>query len=578
MAFLLPIIGFFGAALGSHVLGKAGISVPDTNANLLTIPINSNELPSGLIGDACNHERKTHNEAKAQKEMRENEARQAREDENIQREINKEKNKKEKEELILKYKKNIKDGEAKEFEKEEVELHEVKVLYDSEKISWSEYFDKCRNIRDRYIKNSDCNARWHMIFKLKDLNREGKITHENYVKFRELIEYGNYLKSKKNIKDGKFAEYEKEFVEHHELRVLYNYDKISQVEYYEKRKNIDDKYKEKICQNEYYKETIIQTPVVKSSTLSSLPKTTESINTYQKISTEAYSQYKAGKMTASEFLKVNNNADEVYEKYGHLTLTSTQFSNQVYIKIAEDAGNQYKAGKLKPGEYAKICNDAKTKYYTEPVKQSTPVPTQPNSTLNNIGNGYVASAQARVNAVNQVASVVSSGATAVGNAYIQGANNIGNYNRMEAQATQQLVSNVASAVGNGASAVGNGFVNPSANSERTNQVLNMVSNAPSAVDLCLSNPRGIGINIVTGMLAEVNNSYNERSTTRNMVNGTIGAVGLVAGVVGAPTIATAIGGTALAVEYAEFANNIDTLINENTLPEHRPITRGLLSD
>ena len=49
MAFLLPIAGFFGMALGSHILGKAGISVPDINANLLTIPINSNELP-GLIG------------------------------------------------------------------------------------------------------------------------------------------------------------------------------------------------------------------------------------------------------------------------------------------------------------------------------------------------------------------------------------------------------------------------------------------------------------------------------------------------------------------------------------------------
>jgi hypothetical protein len=150
-----------------------------------------------------------------------------------------------------------------------------------------------------------------------------------------------------------------------------------------------------------------------------------------------------------------------------------------------------------------------------------------------------------------------------------------NTRRMEAQATQQLVSNVASAVGNGATAVGNGFVNPSANSEQTNQVLNMVSNAPSAVDLCLSNPRGIGINIATGMLAEVNNSYNERSTTRNMVNGTIGAVGLVAGVVGAPTIATAIGGTALAVEGAELVNNM-----HNTIIERAPteVRANMLSD
>jgi hypothetical protein len=203
--------------------------------------------------------------------------------------------------------------------------------------------------------------------------------------------------------------------------------------------------------------TTIQTPVVKSSTLSSLPKTKESIDKYVNISTEAYSQYNAGKITASEYLRVCNNATEVYEKYGHLTLTSTQFSNQVYLKIAEDASKQYEAGKIKPEEYVKICNDAKTKYYTEPVKQSTPVPTQPNSTLNNIGSGYVASAQARVNAVNLATTAVSTtaravanGATAVGHAYIQGSNDMANTRRMEAQATQQLVSNVATAVVNNA--------------------------------------------------------------------------------------------------------------------------------
>jgi len=202
--------------------------------------------------------------------------------------------------------------------------------------------------------------------------------------------------------------------------------------------------------------TTIQTPVIKTSTLS-FPKIKESIDKYTKISNDLISQYNAGKITASEYLKLQNNVSEVYEKYGHLTLTSTQFSNQVYIKIAEDAGNQYKAGKMKPGEYAKICNDAKTKYYTEPVKQSTPVPTQPNSTLNNIGNGYVASAQARVNAVNLATTAVSTtaravanGATAVGHAYIQGSNDMANTRRMEAQATQQLVSNVATAVVNNA--------------------------------------------------------------------------------------------------------------------------------
>jgi len=124
---------------------------------------------------------------------------------------------------------------------------------------------------------------------------------------------------------------------------------------------------------------------------------------------------------------------------------------QFHMKIAEN-----KAGrKLELEEYIKICDDAKTKYYTEPVKQSTPVPIKPNSTLNRIESKYVASAQARVNAVNLATTAVSTTAravanvaTAVGNAYIQGSNDMANTRRMEAQATQQLVSNVASAVGN----------------------------------------------------------------------------------------------------------------------------------
>ena len=77
--------------------------------------------------------------------------------------------------------------------------------------------------------------------------------------------------------------------------------------------------------------------------------------------------------------------------------------------------------------------------------------------MNNIGNGYVASAQARVNAVNLATTAVSNtaravvnGASAVGNAYIQGSMDMANTRRMEAQATQQLVSNVATAVVNNA--------------------------------------------------------------------------------------------------------------------------------
>jgi len=458
MAQILAILGY---ALFCKIMDEAGVkhNIGPVSANLLTIPINSNELPSGVIGDACNYERKTHNEAKAQKEMRENDARQRREDEKIERENNEVRaltaqrelaKKTEKKERYLKNQKDIKDGKGQGWQKESVELYELEILYDSDKISVLDYYEQKKNILDKYRNEiAEDSVISNMMRNIE--TQTGGV----YTKYRQLLEKGNYLQFKKNIKDGKGRKYEEQFVELYELEILHNTNKIG-FEYYEQRRNIYDKYENaNETFGQYIKIEAPHTPPasLKITTTPSLPKTTESINTYIKISTEAYSQYKAGKMTASEFLKVNNNVEEVYEKYGHLTLTSTQFSNQVYIQIAVDASKQYKAGKMKPGEYAKICNDAKTKYYTEPV----PVPRQLNSTLNNIGNGYVASAQARVNAVNLATTAVSTtaravanGATAVGHAYIQGSNDMANTRRMEAQATQQLVSNVATAVVNNA--------------------------------------------------------------------------------------------------------------------------------
>ena len=470
---MAQLLALFGYVLFCKIMDEAGVhhNIGPVSANLLTIPINSNELPSGVIGDACNHERKTHNEAKAQKEMRENDARQRREDERARRF----------DELT------IEDGLRK--------VQEEGIVVQPSDIEYIEYI--------YYHTGSKIILHKKVEYRLSDMiesikpDADTKRYVDNIDKYREFAAL--YDGACKNYKDGKITWSECVKLQY-ALKV--NHD------------------------NDYWS------------------------------ASDNITRYNYKLLVAYDYGLIH--IDQYNELQKKLNTTS------VYLNTTKKVTVHQKPSVPAP---AQVVN-----------RPSAPVTITPPAPQPRVENGHVMSAQARVNAVNQVASVISSGATAVGNAYIQGANNIGNYNRMEAQATQQLVSNVASAVGNGATAVANGFVNPSANSERTNQVLNMVSNAPSAVDLCLSNPRGIGINIVTGMLAEVNNSYNERSTTRNMVNGTIGAVGLVAGVVGAPTIATAIGGTALAVEYAEFANNIDTLINENTLPEHRPITRGLLSD
>jgi hypothetical protein len=70
------------------------------------------------------------------------------------------------------------------------------------------------------------------------------------------------------------------------------------------------------------------------------------------------------------------------------------------------------------------------------------------------------------------------------------------------------------------------------------------------------------MNIATNMIGEINNSYNERSTARNIINGTIGAVGLIAGIAGAPITATTIGGTMLVVEGVEIAYHLENEYKE----------------
>jgi len=364
MAFLLPIAGFFGMALGSHILGKAGISVPDINANLLTIPINSNQLPSGVIGDACNHERKTHNEAKAQKEMRENEARQRREDERA--EAQRREDKRTVEERLRKA--------------QEIGIlllpHDIKFIREvpygkrllSENVEWR-LFDMIESIKPdadtkRYVDNID--------------------------KYREFAAL--YYRACKNYKDGKISWSECVKIQY-ALKVNYDND------YWSASDNI-------IRYN--YKVLVA---------------------------------YDSGLIGINQY---NNLQKKLNTTYDYLNTTNPVTVHQ------------------KPSVPTPVVN-----------RPSAPAP-QPR-----VENGHVISAQARVNAVNQVASVVSSGASAVGNAYIQGANNIGNYNRMEAQATQQLVSNVASAVGNAYSRGSMDMANTRRMEAQATQQL--VSNVASAV-------------------------------------------------------------------------------------------------
>jgi hypothetical protein len=402
-----------------------------------------------------------------------------------------------------------------------------------------------------------------------------KITFDEYTKLREkLMNDGFGI-----IGFNKFHEllYLVEFLYQYELTEMTNVDYEDYI-YLINLLNSDNKTStnsvaKTITQIPIVKQTIIQTPVVKispsvvktptqtqvvkTSTLS-IPKTKESIDKYVKISNDLYSQYNAGKMTTSEFLKVNNNVKEVYEKYGHLT--SVQFSNQVYLKISEDASKQYKADKMTASEFVKVHNDARTKYYTEPVKPPAPTPIQTNSILNNIGSGYVASAQARVNAVNLATSVVNNTAQAIVNGVVSVRNELISINndtvlrqmetdRLQNESTRQIVSNVSSAIANNAPQV----------IQETAEGVSSFGFEVSTQVVTGYNPVGLAISGANEALSSINNRE------KGIVESTCEAVATIGAVIISGEAALAIGGGLLAKTAGEtYYNAVNTHI-QNTL-------------
>ena len=172
----------------------------------------------------------------------------------------------------------------------------------------------------------------------------------------------------------------------------------------------------------------------------------------------AEKDYRDGKITWGECIQIKYAAKVEYDK-DYWSALDNITRNQFELWDAYDKGfiniNKY-------NEYSNRINEKctyilTTNNVTVHQKPPAPVTITPTAPQPRVENGHVMSAQARVNAVNQVASVVSTtaravanGATAVGNAYIQGSNDMANTRRMEAQATQQLVSNVATTVVNNA--------------------------------------------------------------------------------------------------------------------------------
>ena len=68
--------------------------------------------------------------------------------------------------------------------------------------------------------------------------------------------------------------------------------------------------------------------------------------------------------------------------------------------------------------------------------------------------------------------------------------------------------------------------------------------------------------ITNGSLDEINNSFNERSTARQMINGVAGTVALIA-----PRLAPGIGNAILTVNGLELINNLHVERVRNSTPE-----------
>ena len=354
MAQILAVLGY---ALFCKIMDEAGVkhNIGPVSVDLLTIPINSNDIPSGVIGDACNYERKTHNEAKAQKEMRENEARQRREDERIEEYY---------------YQKYIAEREAERLQY--IKKREQKELEDN-------FRERLRNIQElnllppqMTIKDFEPSCSWSAELRHYFLDEGIKSI------FKEKV---------KNIKPDSITERYVDFEKYNKFVRIYN-------------EAIDDMNEKHI-----------------------------SLRTALRKQYDAKVQY-----------------DNEYWDF-----------HQRILKQKIELDNAFVKGVIKHSDKNIIMLELEKKQNMTIKLPTVKAKPQSNSTLNNIGNGYVASAQARVNAVNLATTAVSTTAravanvaTAVGNAYIQGSNDMANTRRMEAQATQQLVSNVATTVVNNA--------------------------------------------------------------------------------------------------------------------------------
>jgi hypothetical protein len=227
-----------------------------------------------------------------------------------------------------------------------------------------------------------------------------------------------------------------------------------------------------------------------------------------------------------------------------------------------------------------------------------------NTTLNNIGSGYVASAQARVNTVNLATTVIRKSVKEAFIATTSLANELISINndtvlrqmetdRLRNEATQQLISNVASSVVNGIVSVSNELISINNDTvlrqmetdrlknESTRQIVSNVSsaivnNAPQVIQETAEGVSSFGFEVATQVVTGYNpvglaisganealSSINNRE--RGVVESTCEAVATIGAVIISGEAALAIGGGLLAKTAGEtYYNAVNTHI-QNTL-------------
>jgi len=257
-----------------------------------------------------------------------------------------------------------------------------------------------------------------------------------------------------------------------------------------------------------------------------------------------YTKLSIEELAKKKYLQTKRNADDDYE--------NDQISERTRNKIYESAEKEF---------YLRFQQTYEENFFRRPIcKDKKHSESQFNTTLNNIGSEYVASAQARVNTVNLATTVIRKSVkeafiatTSMANELIS-INNDAVFRQMETdnlrnEATIQLVSNVATAVVNNAPQV----------IQETAEGVSSFGFEVATQAFTGYNPTGLAISGANEVLSSINNR--EKGFVETTCEGiATGAATYVGG-----NAALAIGGVLLAKTAGEtYYNAVNTHI-QNTL-------------